>query len=216
MDKRFWIIIGVIVAIFGGIIWYSGNKDKKDEGNNTGDTSQESNHVTGKLDSKVKLVEFGDFECYYCGQYYPVVEQVVEKYHDKISFQFSHYPLSQTHRNAFAASRAAEAAGMQGKFWDMYRLLYANQQVWSAQSNAKPTFDGFARQLGLDMEKYNKDYASSTVNGIINADIAKFNKTGFAKATPTFVLNGKQIKPDMSVDAFSKLIDEELKKQGQQ
>lgn len=216
MDKRFWIIIGVIIAIFGGIIWYSGNKDKKDDSNNKGNTAQASNHITGKLDSSIKLVEYGDFECYYCSQYYTVVEQVVEKYHDQISFQFVHYPLSQTHKNSFAASRSAEAAGMQDKFWDMYRLIYANQQVWAAQSNAKPTFDGYARQLGLDMEKYNKDYASSTVNDIINADIAKFNKTGLAKATPTFTLNGKQIKPDMTVEAFSKFIDEELKKQPQQ
>ena len=213
MDKRFWIIIAVIVAIFGGLIWYSG-KDKKDDAKNA-DTSQATNHVVGNPDAKVKLVEYGDFECFYCSQYFPIVEQVVEKYHDKISFQFSHFPISQNHKNAFAASRAAEAASMQDKFWDMYRLLYANQQSWAAQSDAKPTFDGYARQLGLDMDKYNKDYVSSTVNRIINADIAKFNKAGYKKATPTFVLNGKQITPDADIKSFSKLIDDELKKQGQ-
>lgn len=210
MDKRFWIIIGVIVALFAGMIWYSSNKDK-DEEENGAPGATTSNHIVGNAEASVKLVEYGDFECAYCALYYPVVEQVVEKYQDQISFQFYHYPLSQTHRNAFAASRAAEAAGMQDKFWDMYRLIYANQKAWAAESNAQPTFENYARQLGLNIEQYRKDYASSKVNSIINADIAKFNGTGMAKATPTFTLNGKQIKPDASVDSFSELIDEALK-----
>lgn len=212
MDKRFWIIIAVIAVIFGGIVWFS-DKDKKDEGPG-GDTSKASSHILGTPGAKVKLVEYGDFECAYCGAYFPVVEQVVEKYKDKIEFQFHHLPITQIHKNAFVASRAAEAASLQGKFWEMYRLIYANQSAWVTQSNAQPTFEGYARQLGLDITKFNTDYASRAVNDTINGDVAKFNKTGMKKATPTFTLNGKQIKPDNNVESFSKLIDAELKKQG--
>jgi protein-disulfide isomerase len=207
MDKRFWAIIGVIAAVFIGIIWVSGNKE--DAANQT--NAKPTSHVKGKADSKVKLVEYGDFQCSFCGQYYPIVEQVTEKYKDQISFQFINLPLSQTHPNAFAAARAAEAADEQGKYWEMYNLLFQNQNSWGNLSDAKPTFRGYAQQLALDMKKYDKDYASTAVNNRVNADIKKFNKTKMEKSTPTFLLNGKQIMPK-SVDEFSKLIDEQLKK----
>jgi protein-disulfide isomerase len=207
MDKRFWAIVGAILVVFVGILVFTNNND--DEGSKT--NASPTSHIKGNKESSVKLVEYGDFQCPYCGQYYPIVNQVVEKYKDQISFQFINLPLQQIHQNAYAAARAAEAADKQGKFWEMYDQLYSNQSTWSEQSDARPTFRGYAEGLGLNMDQYDKDYASTAVNDRINADVAKFNKTKLKKSTPTFLLNGKQINPT-SVDEFSKLIDEQLKK----
>jgi protein-disulfide isomerase len=210
MDKRFWAIIGVIIAVFAGVLWFSGKEEKKeDEGKTT--TSQATNHVKGKTDSKVTLVEYGDFQCPYCAQYYPIVEQVTQKYSDKIKFQFRNYPLAQLHLNAVSAARAAEAADMQGKYWEMYNKLYQTQTDWSESNSARTIFEGYATGLGLDLAKFKKDFASSATNDRINADKREFNELNLPKSTPTFLLNGKKIQPT-SVEEFSKLIDEALKK----
>jgi protein-disulfide isomerase len=212
MDKRFWAIIGVIIVLFAGILMINNKSKDKDSG--SGSTVKATEHIRGKADSKVKLVEYGDFQCPYCGQYYPIVEQVVAKYQDKIAYQFRNLPLNQIHQNAYAAARAAEAADEQGKFWDMYNLLYQNQKDWSELKSVNATFNGYAQQLGLNVTQFKKDFASTKVNDRINADKEAFNKTGEQMSTPTFFLNGKKIEPT-SADAFGKLIDAELKKNGQ-
>lgn len=210
MDKRFWAIIGIIIAVFAGILWMGGSKD--DQGSNSAGATKPTNHIKGKADSKVKLVEYGDFQCPYCGQFYPVVEQVVAKYQDRIAFQFRNLPLNQIHQNAYAASRAAEAADKQGKFWEMYKQLYENQSSWSESKAASSVFEGYAQQLGLNVTQFKKDSASSTTNNLIKADRKAFDATKEPLSTPTFFLNGKKIQAT-SVDEFSKLIDQELAKQ---
>lgn len=204
MNKSFWAIIAIIVVIFGGIIAFS--KDKSDTP--SGD-ARPTNHITGEGKTGVTLVEYGDFECPACGQYYPLVEQVKEKYKDQIFFQFRHLPLLEVHPNAFAASRAAEAASSQSKFWEMYNLLYQNQTTWAQSSNVTTVFEQYASQLGLNVEQFKTDAASSTTNDAINADIAEFNKTKERKSTPTFFLDGKKIQAT-TLDEFSKLIDEAI------
>jgi protein-disulfide isomerase len=211
MSKRFWMIIGVIVVIFAGIMWLSGNKDKT---NGSSTTTQPTSHLRGDTKSKVTLVEYGDFQCPVCGAFYPLVEQTYGKYKDVVRFQFVNYPLIQIHENSVSASRAAEAASNQGKFWEMYALLFQNQKTWEHSTTVSSIFESFASQLQLDVAKFKKDYVSAETNARINADKSAFNKTGMRAATPTFTLNGKQIKPSGSLQDFSKLIDEELKKQG--
>lgn len=205
MSKTFWAIIAIIVVIFGGIIVFS--KDDKDATNNT--SAKPSHHVLEGT-SGVTLVEYADFQCPFCGQYYPIVKQVTEKYKGQINFQFRHLPLIQVHQHALAAAKAAEAADKQGKFWEMYDLIFQNQSTWSAANDATDTFEQYATQLGLDMAKYKKDATSSAVNDTINADIAEFKKTKAVMSTPTFFLDGKKIEA-RSVDEFSKLIDEAIK-----
>ena len=203
MDKRFWGIILVICLIFVGIIVFNKDNTPKNSVNPT-------NHVTVTDKNGVKLVEYGDFQCSACGKYYPTVHQVVEAYKDKIQFQFRNLPLSQIHQNAFSAARAAEAADKQGKFWEMYDMLYQNQSAWSESDNPKSSYEQYAKQLGLDIDKFNSDYASKTVNDLINADLAAFDKTKAAKQTPTFFLNGKRVEPDADVASFKKILDEAL------
>ena len=207
MTKRLWIFTGVIVAVFLGFVWINGGD--KGGADTAADGGVRVVHVTGKTDAKVTLVEYSDFQCPACRAYYPVVEQVVQTYKDRISFEYRHYPLTTIHRNAFAAARASEAAGAQNKFWEMYRELFTDQQDWENAGNAQTIFEGYAQRLGLDMTKFKSDFASSATNGAINASITEFNKRGLPKATPTFLLNGKKIEPRNAED-LGKLIDKAL------
>ncbi len=205
MGKTFWAIIAVIVIIFGGIVVFN----KKDSGP-TSTAAAPTHNVMGGGSTGVTLVEYGDFECSACGKFYPLVEQVKEKYKDKIFFQFRNLPLVTLHPNAFAAARAAEAASKQGKFWEMYNVLYRNQLSWAATSNATATFETYATQLNLKLPQFRTDVASSVTNDIINADINEFKKTKEPMSTPTFFLDGKKIQA-ASLDEFSQLIDEAIK-----
>lgn len=218
MDKRFWAIIGVIVIIFGGILLASNHK-KDGTGGNSAPVGP-TNHVEGNLNSKVTLVEYGDYECPACESFYPTTQQVHQKYNDTIKFQFRNLPLSQIHPNAFAAARAAEAADLQGKFWEMHDLLYnaSNWNEWSTSSNPNPYFWQYAQQLGLNVDKFKTAFASPKVNDRVNADLNAFKKTGQNQATPSFFLNGKYIDNNLlldssgqpSLDAFSKILDAAL------
>lgn len=208
MNKRLGIAIGIIVALFIGVAWIGGDKSS----DAVVDTSSGARptHSIGETDVKVTLVEYSDFQCPACRAYYSIVEKIIQKYKDQISFEYRHYLLTTIHRNAFAAARASEAAGEQNKFWEMYRQLFENQPVWEDADNAQMIFEGYAQSLGLDMAKYKIDFVSRDTNRAINASIAEFNRQGLTKATPTFLLNGRKIQPRNAED-FSKLIDEQLK-----
>lgn len=207
MDRRFLIIVAVIVGIFGFLTF----GPKKSNSSSSNNKATVSNHSTGLNKKGVEIVEFGDFQCPYCGQYFPVVEQVRKKYGDDIKFTFKHFPLENVHQNARAAHRAAEAAGMQGKFWEMYDKIYSNQSEWASASVPMNIFEGYAKEIALDTTKYKQDYASSIVNDTINADV-ELAKSFKITGTPSFVINGKLIEtPNRSVDAFSEAIDKAIK-----
>jgi protein-disulfide isomerase len=207
MSGRFWAIIGVIVAIFVGFLVFGNNGDKKSSSSNAPSVSS---HLKGKLDSNVKLVEYGDFQCTVCGGYYPVMRQVFAAYQGKISFQFRNLPITQLHNNAFAAARAAEAASLQNKFWEMHDLLYENQSAWSASNTPLDYFKQYAKQLGLDSKKFEKDFASSDVNRVINGDVSAFKETKNDVATPTFFLNGQKLDLRELVDETGKPVAEKI------
>jgi protein-disulfide isomerase len=217
MSGRFWAIIGIIAVVFVGILVFSGNKDDKQQGTNN--KAATSNHLKGNTESKVKLVEYGDFQCPTCRAYFPILKEVFNKYQDRVSFQFRNLPLTQIHNNAFAGARAAEAASKQGKFWEMHDLLYQNQTSWSGSNNPLESFKQYAKQLKLDVNKFGTDFASKDVNTTINADISAFKATKADLATPTFFLNGKKLELRSLVDAqgdptvanFSAKLDETLK-----
>lgn len=213
MSKGFWAVIVIVIVVLGGVFFATSKHNKSATTGNT----QPTNHIEGSTKTGVKLVEYGDYECPFCGQFQPIVKQVTDQYKDQIQFQFRNLPLSQIHKNAFAGARAAEAASLQGKFWQMHDLLYANQDPngatgWVASDDPLDQyFVGYASQLGLNVAQFKTDFASSKVNDLINADIAAFNKTGFQEATPTFILDGKQIHPGYNVADFQKAINAEIK-----
>ena len=213
MDKRFWAILGVIGVIVVGAIWVNNNKASA-----PASSAQPTNHIEGKGTTGVKLVEYGDYECPVCGDYYPTVKQVVQQFSNQIYFQFRNLPLTSIHQNAFVGARAAEAAGMQNKYWQMHDLLYENQNQWAPSQNPQQFFDSYARQLGLNVTKFDQDMQSDKVNNAINADVAAFSKTHQQEATPTFFLDGKYISNAQLIDSngqpsaqkFATLINAEI------
>src|ERR1019366_5476164 len=192
MSKRFWAIIIIIIIGFVGLLVFNGNKK-------TANGSVATNNVEGQGKSGVTLLEYGDFECPYCSEYFSIVKQVEAQYNTQIYFQFRNLPLTQIHPNAFAGARAAEAAAQQNKFWQMHDLLYENQTTWVSSSNPQNYFDIYAKSLGLNMTQFNNDSSGTKVDNLINADINAFNGTGEPEATPTFFLDGKYIQPNPTV-----------------
>lgn len=222
MSNKFFIGILVAIAIVFGAVLVNDRKGDSNNGSNDGNSSQATKHTEGSDKTGVVLIEYGDFECQHCFRAEAVVRPLREKYKDQITFQFRHFPLNQIHKNAFAAHRIAEAAGKQGKFWEMHDLLYERAYQpgseaspipieWVASTTPMMFFEQYAKQLGLDVEKLKTDAASQDVNTLINADIKEGQKLGIS-GTPTFVLDGVKIETPESLEAFSKLIDEAIKK----
>lgn len=212
--NRFWIVLAGVVIVLVGLFFVTGNK--KDAVTFDGDAQkiQSDDHVRNGRDKKVTLIEYGDFQCPSCGAYYPLVKQLEEKYSDQVSFVFRNFPLITIHPNAFAAARAAEAAGNQGKFFEMHDKLYETQTAWrDVSTNQQSLFETYATELGLDMTKFKADYASEATANRINRDVAsakQFSITG----TPTFILNGEKITNPTDLAAFEKVLDEAIKKAG--
>lgn len=204
MSKVSWIIFSaVIVLVLGGLVIYSRISNPSIDVSNLNTNSviaasaqngQIADHVFGKADSKVVFIEYGDFQCPSCSGAYPQIKAATEQYKDKVAFIFRNFPLTTIHPNARVASAAAEAAGLQGKYWEMHDLLYQSQSAWENLTGNQRTaeFVGYAGQISLDEAKFKTDLASSLVNKKISFDQAIGKKIG-VDATPTFYLNGTQL-----------------------
>lgn len=218
-DKTFVIGLGIlIIVILAFLGFYARSKP------GTGTTGTVSPEVTAKLlevtsadwtnggDPKVTLVEYADFQCPACGAYHPLLKQLKSEYGNKVLFVYRQFPLTQIHINALLAGKAAEAAGMQNKFWEMHDMLYEKQTEWSEKADAKTIFLDYAGTLGLDKEKFSKDIELPEVNSKIQASYVAGEKLG-VQGTPTFFLNGVKIpKNPSSVEEFKALIEAELNK----
>ncbi len=209
MSKQF---IAIVVVIIGGLFALLAftNKDKPGDANSSTSTGQTTSHVTGKVDSKVTLLEYGDFQCPACKAYFPIVQQLKKDYGDKVAFQFRHFPLTQIHQNAFIGSRAAEAASKQGKFFEMHDALYDQQDSWASASDPTSIFVTFATQLGLNVDQFKTDMTSTETTDLINADRKAAQDLG-STSTPTFVINGKKLdKNPTDIGGFTSLLDAAL------
>src|SRR5688572_27110761 len=139
MNKRFLMILAACVVVFAGLLIFN-KREAKAPTENGNQTAQLSNHTTGQGTAGVTLTEYGDFACPACYQYYPLLKQVKAKYGDQLKFQFRHFPLTEIHQNALISARAAEAAGLQGKFWEMHDKLYETQPAWRDHTNPSQFF----------------------------------------------------------------------------
>jgi len=164
---------------------------------------------SGNPEAKIVLVEYSDFQCPACAVYFSVVDQLLKDYSDDILFVYRHFPLRTIHPHAEIAAYAAEAAGRQGKFWEMYEKLFRSQALWSLEKNAKQTFLGYANELGLAETKFLEDLESNTVKEKVIKDY-QFGLRIQINATPTFFLNGKKLQNPAGYEAFKKIIDSEL------
>ncbi len=208
--NRFTVIMAVVVIGFIATVFILG-------GDNDRTTSEPSNHTVGEGTSGVTLVEYADFQCPACGQYFPIISAVKDAYGDEITFEFRHFSLFGNFPNSMAAHLAAESAGNQDMFFEMHDLIFERQNEWSQSNNAQGLFEGYAEELGLDMDQFREDYGNSETRGIINADIARGNDQGVT-GTPTFFIRTsdgteQRLENPTSPEEFFQIIDEYIEQE---
>jgi len=216
MNANVWWVIGLLV-IAGSLIWVSNMLRSASV-----PTAEESlatlalvadDHKKGAEAGKVVLVEYLDFECEACGAFYPVVKQMEKEFGDRVTIVARYFPL-QGHKNGMTAALAAEAAGRQGKFWEMHDLMYERQKVWGEKQVATPeVFEGYAQELGLNIEQFKADVASASVKERVERNLNQAIELKL-EGTPSFFLQGMKITNPQSPEAFRALIQAELDRIG--
>ena len=213
MSKETKIISGiglVFFALFALLIYKTGNGTQQvvaDPNLLIGPNS----YMTGKIDAKVTIVEFGDYQCPACAYANPTVQKIINIYKDnpEVNFVSRNFPLPQ-HSQAMISAEAAEAAGAQGKFWEMGNMLYERQNEWSGNSKAIEVFAGYAKELGLDVKAFTDSINQKKFQDVITKDRSGGQALG-VNSTPTFFINGKKFQGALNIDSFKKEIDERLK-----
>ena len=181
---------------------------------NAGVPGAEPAHTRGPANAPVHIEEFGDFECPPCGLFHPILEQMEGEFGDKIQVTFREFPLVPPHQHALAAASAAEAAGLQGKFWEMHKLLYDRQNSWKGQFDVRPVFEGYAKEIGLDVDRYNRDVGSDLVQQRIFQDGKRGHSLG-VKGTPTVFMNGREVPfEQLPAEKFRVVIQQEIQAVG--
>jgi protein-disulfide isomerase len=148
--------------------------------------SDERDHVQGSRDAPVTLVEYGDYECPYCGAAYPIVKQVQTQLGERLRFVFRNFPITTSHPHAEHAAEASEAAGVQGRFWEMHDHLYEHQRHLEDSD-----LHAYAEQLGLDVARFDNELAGHAHADRVREDFMSGVHSG-VNGTPTFYINGKR------------------------
>ncbi len=154
-------------------------------------------HVRGSTKAAVTIEEFADFQCPPCGGISGIVKELERKNADRVRVVFRHYPL-RNHANAVPAALAAEAAGLQGKFWEMHDHLFKNQGAWSKAENARALFAEYAGAIGIDTQRFTKDMEDEKLKARVTADQERASSMGVSR-TPSIFINGQAI----PVESFS-------------
>ena len=200
----FW---ALFVAVLGLIVWgVALSLSRQQSGPKVGTPAPVSaadhvEHIAGSsTTTPVELIEYSDFQCPACEAYYPLVQQVLASTTVPVTFVYRHFPLPQ-HPNARIAAQASEAAAAQGKFWQMYDMLFQNHAEWTDLADPTPIFDGYAQRLGLDVATFKADMTSSSTAARIATDFDEAGKLGLFQ-TPTFFVNGTMIQNPQSYAEF--------------
>ena len=200
-------VVGLLFVVLLGSS--GGSKQKVDDGIlqtavSVGDKAR------GKLDSKVVVTEFADFQCPACKTFSPVLQQLFDEYSDRVAFQYRHFPLLSIHPNANEAARAAQVAATEGKFWEMHDLLYERQSDWSkvSGSDAGEIFADYAEELDINRDSFVEAYNSEEIIGIVNSELDQANELRL-EGTPTVFVNQKQSR-SLSYQDIKDLIELEL------
>jgi protein-disulfide isomerase len=194
----FVIVVGVALVTFAsGTMLYRVKHSQlqaipQDKAAST-NTGSESMHIRGNPDAPVTLEEFGDFQCPPCGSFAAFAEQLLKEYDSRMRLIFRHFPLS-VHEHAREASLAAEAAGLQGHFWEMYDVLYREQTAWSKAPNARELFESYAGTIGLNVDQFKKDMDGEQAKARVDSDYERGESLGI-KLTPSLYINGQPVDP---------------------
>jgi protein-disulfide isomerase len=205
---------GGFIVVIALIVWGMIAANNKAAGGAAGDGAvvkleypvSSSDWTIGSSSALVTLVEYGDYECPSCGAFYPVIKQLLtDEGPSRVLFVFRHFPLPQ-HANAMIAAEASEAAGLQGQFWALHDLLYANQNDWVNLPDPTQVFAGYATTIGINQAKFLTDLKSSDVYNSVMADLKQAEQNNL-DYTPTFFVNGVRIDNPTSYAAFKQIID---------
>lgn len=196
------IIVTLLVA--AGLIYWVASSNSNPTPTQTVEPGA-NDHVLGNLESGNVIIEYADYQCPACASYNPILKAFMEKNKDKVALIYRHFPLRSIHPNAQLAGQAAEAAHIQGKFWEMTDKIYTTQTEWAPMRNPQEVFVRLAGELGLDVKKFEDDLKSDQAKDIVNkgydsATALKLN------ATPSFFFNGQKINGPRSVEGFEELI----------
>jgi protein-disulfide isomerase len=205
------IVIITVLVVAGAVFWGIRTQDSGSKSVNVEVTDEDT--YLGSRDAKVTLLEYSDFQCPACKAYEDIVKQLRDSYSSEdLRIVYRHFPLRSIHPNADLAAQAAEAAGEEGKFWEMKDLLFKNQDEWAKEKDPRGLFGAYAKAIGLDVAEFDEDLLPEDDS---KERVEKDYQSGVAlgvNSTPTFILNGVVLKNPQGIDEFKKLIDAELKK----
>jgi protein-disulfide isomerase len=153
-------------------------------------------HAQGPSDAPITLLEYGDYECPYCGRAYPIIKKLQQSLGEKLRFVFRNFPLNTIHEHAGIAAQAAECAGAQGKFWEMHDLLYEHQDDLS-----EVDLHGYALKIGLEIYRFDADLSSEIFARRVREDFRGGIRSG-VNGTPTFFINDYRYNGDLEHDAL--------------
>lgn len=225
-------IIGLVLlaALAGGFWFYQNSKSQAGKPKTNTNTNKKTDdaaelqlyasapqgaqppHFLGSPNATVTVEEFADFQCPTCGLQHPKMKEINALYGNRIKFIFRNFPLSQVHPKAYDAAVAAEAAGLQGKYWAMQDQLFGNQLAWVNASDSRKVFDEYAQKLGLDVLKFQNDMLGIAAKGRVDSDMER-GRALKINGTPTIYINGKRIPFEQSeVASLKQIIDAELQK----
>ncbi|MEO8573731.1 MAG: thioredoxin domain-containing protein [Pyrinomonadaceae bacterium] len=222
------IIVLVLVGVVGGAYFLYRQSKEAATSNNTNINAVKSTatrtpqinasvgaappNMLGSPTASVTVEEFADFQCPTCGTTHPIMKEIQSTYGSKIRFVFREFPLAM-HDKAYDAAVAAEAAGMQGKFWAMQDQLFTNQQTWSSPSaNPKQIWSEYAQKIGLNVQQWENDVAGISAKSRVDQDMQR-GKGLNVSSTPSVYVNGELVPfPEMNVAGMRRIIDAELQK----
>jgi len=198
--KRFlpFVIVAVVglVTIGAGVILYRAKRPQTTtipKAMGASKEHAEEVHVRGAANAAVTLEEYGDFQCPPCGGLEVPLQQIERDYAASLRVIFRNFPFT-IHEHAHEAAYAAEAAGLQGHFWEMHDLLYREQAVWAKTKDVQPLFDSYAGMIGLDLERFKKDASGEQVKAKVESDRKRGEQLG-VKNTPTIFINNQSVPP---------------------
>ena len=171
-------------------------------------------HLRGPLagdKAELTLVEFGDYQCPSCGAYHPFVKEILNRYPQQLRIEFHHFPLISIHPNSMAASKAVEAAGEQGHYWEMHDAIFEYQTQWSAKPDPKPVFAAIANRIGINGSILVQTMDSPQIQDRILKDVERGDKVKI-EAVPTFFIDGQQVHFKLSMEDFVQVIEAHLHK----
>jgi len=204
---QMWVgLAGILILLVVGA-WYLAKPTETVDGTVGRMTSLEpvpDEWGMGNPEAKLRIVEFGDYQCPACGYYHPVVKGIMEEFSEDVYFVFRHFPLVNAHQFATMAASAAEAAGRQGKYWEMHDLIMNNQQMWS-RGMASTTFLRFARDLGLNDVQFQQDVRNPEILAKIERDFNAGIELNI-NSVPSFFFNGVYVQTPRSPEEFRALV----------